>query len=96
MVFEADGPDIKLFEFNSGTSDAEFLFERDVVDWLAEVRRRAVHLSITKKLLSRPPRDDAELEKLANAENEDLTWLIEQSTAMTKVFAPYLGFAQIK
>jgi hypothetical protein len=26
----------------------------------------------------------------------DLNWLIEQSTAMTKVFAPYLGFANIK
>ena len=91
-VFEAEGPDIKLFEFNAGTSDAEFLFHRDVVAWLAEVRKRAVHLGITKTLLSRPPSDDAELLKLANAQNDDLSWLIKQSMAMTDVFMPYLGF----
>jgi hypothetical protein len=85
-----------LTSFNLATSDAEFLFGSDVVDWLADVRKRAVELHTTKTLLLRPPEDQAELEKLANKENETLSCLIDQSNAITSVFAGYLGFAQIK
>jgi hypothetical protein len=44
----------QLFEFNAGTSDAEFLFESDVVEYLGQIRKCALDLWTTRKLLERP------------------------------------------
>lgn len=113
LILQETSEASELGQFNLGTADAEFLFGSDVVDWLAEVRKRAAHLLTTKPLLARavarfhsrpsPPeddaeltRDDVELTRLADSKEADLSWLIEQTNALTKVFGPYLGFAHIK
>jgi hypothetical protein len=85
-----------LFEFNAGTSDAQFLFKPDVAEYLAEIRKRALHLRTTRQLLERPPASDDELSRLAQAQEDDALWLGDQITAMTKTFAPYLGFANVR
>jgi hypothetical protein len=83
-------------DFNAGTSNAEFLFGGNVLDYIERVRTRAVDLR-TALVLSDEKQPDGE-ERTCNIKKveADLNWLIEQSTAMTKVFAPYLGFANIK
>jgi hypothetical protein len=94
---EATSTDSPLNEFNIGTSDAEFLFRADVVEYLAEIRKHAVRLRITRQALERPQKlSDDELSRHAHAEEDDLSWLIDQTTAITKAFAPYLGFANIR
>jgi hypothetical protein len=84
-----------LARFKYATADAEFLFGSDVVKWLAELRKRATHLSTTRTLLERV-KDEEELFKLANAEEADLSFFISRTDTLTKVFKPYLGFAKIK
>jgi hypothetical protein len=86
----------QLTDFNVGTSDAKFLFEPDVPEYLAEIRKQALHLRTTRELLERRQTSDDDLARLAQAENDDILWLGEQITAMTKVFAPYLGFANVR
>jgi hypothetical protein len=84
-------------DFNAGTSNAEFLFDSDVVDYIQLIRSQAAHME-TAHNLSENERDEAE--RILNIEKfgADRLWLVEQvqSGAMTKTFAPYLGFANIK
>src|SRR4029453_13479538 len=44
-----------LFEFYAGTSDAEFLFGTDVVEHLAQIRKRAVHMQTAQTLYEPMP-----------------------------------------
>src|SRR4051812_29661402 len=39
-----------LFEFDAGTSDAEFLFGSDIVNYLAEIRKRAIDMRTRQKV----------------------------------------------
>ena len=83
-----------LTEFNIAVADAEFLFESDVLNYLKGLRKSAIHLNTTQKLLSRPQTDD-QLKKTAEAEEKDLTDLTNQLAQLTKAFRRYLGFADI-
>jgi hypothetical protein len=86
----------QLIEFDIGTSDAEFLFRADVAAYLAEIRKRALHMRTARQLLESPCASDDERSRHAQAEHDDLLWLGDQITAMTKNFAPYLGFANVR
>jgi hypothetical protein len=96
IIKEATFTDSQLVDFNIGTSDAKFLFGPDIEAYLAEIRKRAVHMRTTHQLLEKPQPSDDELSRRTRAEYDDLLWLCDQITAMTKTFAPYLGFANIK
>jgi hypothetical protein len=85
-----------LFEFTAGTSDAEFLFEADVLEHLAKIRTQALHLRTTQQLLEKPRLSDDELSRYAQAQENDLSWLNDQITEIAKTFAPYLGFANVR
>jgi hypothetical protein len=65
-----------------------------VREYLAQLRKRALHLRTTQALQSRAKTDE-EIEKRAEAEDEDVERLSDQLTDMTKVFGRYLGFAHI-
>ena len=82
-------------DFNAGTSNAEFLFDSNVVNYIKEVRRRAVDMR-TAHTLYQTERDGEQRTRNIEKFEADRLWLIEQATAMTKTFAPYLGFANIK
>lgn len=88
--------DSDLIEFYRGTSDAEFLFEADVVDYLTQIRTQANEMRLHHELYHPAPASEAERIKHIEAVHERKTWLIEQTTAMSKVFVPYLGFSHIK
>jgi hypothetical protein len=86
-----------LNDFNAGTSNAEFLFDSDVIEYIKQIRRRAVHME-TAHTLSENQRDEDERTRNIKEFEADRNWLIEQiqSGAMTNTFARYLGFANIK
>ena len=96
ILSEATFSDSQLFTFYAGTSDAEFLFDSEVVDYLAQIRKRAIDMRLHQKLYV--PMGVSEEQRLSHIdkEHEQLLWLTEQITAMTKTFAPYLGFSNIK
>jgi hypothetical protein len=95
ILREARFEDSQLFEFYAGTSDAEFLFDSHVVKYLEQVRKRAVDLCTHQKIYEHMPVGD-ERSRHVQAEHDDLLWLTDQLTAMTKVFSPYLGFSHVK
>lgn len=86
---------LELVTFYAGTADAQFLFDSDVVDYLALIRKRAVGMTTHKKVYERLPEGE-ERSRHVEAEADDLVWLHEQLTAITKVFNPYLSFSHIK
>ncbi len=96
ILGEAKLTNSELFEFDVGTSDAEFLFGADVVEHLAKIRTQALHLLTTRKLLERPNASDEETSRYAQAQEDDLSWLGDQITAIPRTFAPYLGFANVR
>jgi hypothetical protein len=95
IIREATFADSQLFEFYAGTSGAEFLFGADVVDYLGQIRKRAVDMRTAQQLFEPLPVGD-ERSRHVQAAHDDLSWLSDQITAMTKVFTPYLGFANVR
>jgi hypothetical protein len=95
ILREAKFTNSQLFEFYAGTSDAEFLFGADVVEHVAKIRKRALHLQTAQTLYEPLPVGD-ERSKHVQAAHDDLSWLTDQITAITKTFAPYLGFANVR
>ena len=95
ILGKADFLDSQLFEFYAGTSDAEFLFESDVVDYLAELRKRAIDMRTHQHVFDPLPVGE-ERSRHVQAAHDQLLWLSEQITAQKSVFAPYLSFAKIK
>jgi hypothetical protein len=95
ILQKATFEDSQLFEFYAGTSDAEFLFGPEVVDYLAQIRKRALDMRTHQKVYNPLPVGD-ERSRHVQAEHDQLLWLGEQITAMTKTFTPYLGFSHIR
>jgi len=95
IMSEASFSDSQLFTFYAGTSDAEFLFDADVVDYLGQIRKRAVGMRTHQKLYEHLPVGD-ERSRHVQAEHDELLWLSDQIIAMTKPFTPYLGFSNVK
>jgi hypothetical protein len=84
-----------LFEFYADIADAEFLFGADVVDYLAEIRKRAIDMRTHQKVYDPMPVGE-ERSRHVQAEYDQLLWLGDQLTAMTKTFSPYLSFSHVK
>ena len=84
-----------VFAFDAGISDREFLFGSDVVDYLKEIKKRALDVRQQQRSFESSPNDE-EHSKRVKTEHKEFSWLTEQPTAMTKVFTPYLGFSHIR
>jgi len=95
IVRDASFTDAQLLEFYGGTSDAEFLFGPEVVDYIAVIRKRALGMRTHQKVYEPLPVGD-ERSRHVQSEHDELLWLGEQLTAMTKTFTPYLGFSHIR
>jgi hypothetical protein len=92
---EATFTDSQLFEFYAGVSDAGFLFGDDVVKYLEEIRTRAIRM-LTAQHIFEPLPVGEERTRHVNMASDQLKWLTDQLTEMANVFAPYLGFANIR
>ena len=95
ILRDANFTDSQLFEFYAGTSDAEFLFGADVTEHLEKIRKRAVHLQTAQKIYDPLPVGE-ERSKHVQAAHDDLLWLTDQITSISKTFAPYLGFTNVR
>ena len=84
ILREARFDDSQLFEFYAGTSDAEFLFNSAVVNYLEQVRKRAVNMRTYQRVYEHMPVGD-ERSRHVQAEHDDLAW-----------FSPYLSFSHVK
>jgi hypothetical protein len=84
----------EIIEYNVSTGEAEFLFGRDVLDYLLLIRKKAAHLmTTTKQLASNDLPLGEERSKIAK-EQEDLSnWFTDQFDEAIKIFSPYLRFA---
>jgi hypothetical protein len=89
-----------LNDFNAGTSNADFLFNADIVNYIKQVREKAVHMLTAHTLYEAEERksqpDEAKRVRNIESYQADREWLIEQAKTMTKTFAPYLGFQNVK
>lgn len=88
-----------LNDFNAGTRNAAFLFDSDVVDYIQLVREHAVDMHTAHTLFENERNDEAERKRNVERFASERKWLIAQvqsGGALTKTFAPYLGFANIK
>jgi hypothetical protein len=65
------------------------------VEHLAEIRKRALHLQTAQTLYEPLPVGD-ERSRHVQAAHDDLLWLTDQITAISKTFATYLGFANVR
>ncbi len=72
----------ELLTFEFGKSVAVFLFKADVVDYLTQVRTRAL--------------DMRQSERDLQPGQTHLSWLVDRFTEIDKVFEPYLGFTKVK
>jgi hypothetical protein len=88
--------DSQLFEFYAGTSDAAFFFDAAVVDYLSQIRERALKMRTPQGFIEKLPRSELRHYSTEPTAHEQLLWLCGQITVMTKVFAPYLDFSRIK
>ena len=84
-----------LFEMFAGTADADFLFDKDVLDYLKQIADRATAMDVLQKKFYPLPVGD-ERDVLSTKEHVEFVWLTHQVTDMSKVFAPYLSYAKIK
>ena len=84
-----------LFEFYAGTADAEFLFDKDILDYLKQIGDRAIDMDVLQKKFQPLPVGD-ERSDLVHKEHIEFVWLTHQITDMSKVFAPYLSYAKVK
>jgi hypothetical protein len=99
IVAEGDGRDEGRRDFDLGTHGKEFLFGKDVVNYLKLLRDKSVDLyghrvSLHHETgLPRGPERDR-----ASQENADLLiWFSDQYTkCVLDAFEPYLGFGKIK
>jgi hypothetical protein len=84
-----------LSVFYAGTSDAEFLFDKDVLDYLEQIRQRAIEMDRLQREYQPIPVGEAR-SKLVHLDSIEVRWLILQITEMSKVFEPYLSYAKVK
>jgi hypothetical protein len=85
----------QMFEFYADTTDAVFLFDSDVVDYLKQIEKRVIE---SRRIYDsfQPLPVGVERTRLCDEEQSHRLWLTDQITAMTKTFTPYLGFSNIK
>ena len=83
-----------LAEFYAATSDATFLFDTDVSEYLQQIRERAVYMRLQDTFYQSKQGDNRP--GIIDPVNKDRVWISEQLAGVTKVFTPYLSYAKIK
>lgn len=91
---EADFSNTQLFNFTAETSDAIFLFNSDVIDYLELIKNRSIEMRLKEKN-SISMQDGNERSRLIEENAELLLWLSEEIKNMKSVFSPYLDFSHI-
>ena len=93
IVRETTFEDKDLFQYYSDTSDAEFLFSSEVVEFIDQVTTKALRMRTCQRKYSRLPIGERRSE-LVEEEGNELEWLMDQLGNLRKIFSPYLAFSK--
>jgi hypothetical protein len=87
----------QLFMFHAGTSDAKFLFDDAVADYLEEIRKRASMMRAQREIYTPLPVGDERTASI-QIETDHFSWLADQlmDSNIAKIFTPYLDFSLVK
>jgi len=80
-------PDLQSYAV--GVIDAQFLLNREVHDYLVEIRKRAATMQGLKDTLEPLPAGD-EKARLAGKAGEEIAWLVAQLDVLPEKFKPFL------
>ena len=95
MSREAEFTDAEYSDFRVATWDARFFFKPDVAEYLSQIGMRALDMRVQKRLYLELPEGD-ERSRRVQTEHDQFMWLRDQFTKLPTMFAPYLGFANIR
>lgn len=95
VLREAEAKDEFVREFIIGTSDAEFLYPKDLVEYLDSLREHAFLMRKHQRARDNLPVSDVR-NKYIDLEHDELNWLESELTTLRQKFHPFLGFSSIK
>jgi hypothetical protein len=75
-----------VFEFEAETRNSLFLFGRDVLDYVEEVRKKAINIHTMNRQGHPQPEDETEL----------LLWFTNQLVGASLKFARYMSFEKVR
>ena len=83
----------KFFKFTLNTSDAQFLFGKEIKSYIEEICDKSVRLMELETKFSKEDLGAVERKILAEEYKTLSKWLATQSDHMSKIFSKYLHFA---
>lgn len=95
IMVKAAVDDEDLRAFDIGTMDAVFLYPKQIMGHLQQIRCRAIDMQTDQKQFEQLPVGD-ERSRRVNQNHAELKWLSEQHTKLPTVFAQHLSFATAK
>lgn len=85
-----------LGKYYADTSEKKFLFDDKIVEFMHEVRNKAVKMRQVKRRLTTPPTpNEKKVNKLREQERELLAWFSDQLDQLPDKFAKSLGFTHV-
>lgn len=91
---------IEQNEFNDfivNTSEADFLFDTEVTDFISEIYKHALHLQrwiAEYRDYTEPPKEGYNHKEVSDGEHSELQWLTNQFEPAKKVFKKYINLKQ--
>ena len=95
IMVKAAVDDEDLRTFDIGTMDAVFLYPKQIMGHLQQIRCHAIDMRTDQKQFEPLPVGD-ERSRRVNQNHAELKWLSEQHTKLPTVFAQHLSFATAK
>lgn len=96
-VREADYTIDEIMAFGAVTSDAQFLFGKEIPHYIKILREKAIRLrQLNDRLHEQQLPIGAERNAAAEENNTIVQWLLQQTTDAQKLFDSYLTFGHIK
>ena len=95
ILQKATFDDRDIFEYYAGISDADFLYPKELRDYLDTIKNRAFAMRAHEMDFRDLPVSEARTE-LVKKMHVELKWLNDQLTELRTRFHPYLGFRTIK
>jgi len=83
----------KFHEFSISTADVDFLFGKEVSNYVEEFRARAIKMLVAQGNLSGEPTGEYR-QKLTQTKHEEVAWFADQHDNLKKLYHPYLHLPQ--
>jgi len=91
IVQKASAEPEEMFNFRSAVSEADFLFDSDITDYIQEIWDRGFNLIQNNQLYSRSPSpQDYDHEAVTDAIHQECMWFADQFEPVKSKFKKYL------